>query len=149
MSSISPFYRLRLPGPTAVPERVRQAIAKPVRNHRGPEFRAMLSRTQELIQPVFGTANPILFLACSGTGAMEASLVNAIAPGERVLVCVHGQFGERFAAIASAMGADVDCLNFEWGTAVDPAAVEQKLKSADYRAIVAIHNESSTGIYTD
>jgi aspartate aminotransferase-like enzyme len=142
-------YRLRLPGPTTVPERVRQAIAEPVLNHRGPEFRAILSRAEELMKPILGTANPILFFASSGTGVMEASLVNVISPGDRVLVCVHGQFGERFAAIASALGANVDQLNFEWGTAVDPAAVEQRIKTADYRAVVVVHNESSTGIVTD
>ncbi|MBZ5600929.1 MAG: alanine--glyoxylate aminotransferase family protein [Acidobacteriia bacterium] len=149
MLSISPFYRLRLPGPTAVPERVRQAIALPVLNHRGPEFRAVLGRAEELIKPVLGTTNPVLFFASSGTGAMEASLVNVVAPGERVLVCIHGQFGDRFAAIAQSIGAEVDQLQFEWGTAIDPAVVAAKLKTADYRAVVVIHNESSTGIYSD
>src|SRR5579863_10169031 len=146
MSNVSPLYRLRLPGPSAVSERVRQAIAEPVLNHRGSEFRAILSRGEELIQPVLGTANPVLFFASSGTGVMEASLVNVLAPGERVLVCVHGQFGERFAAIAAALGAQVDPLPFEWGTAIDPAAVEQRLQAADYRAVVAVHNESSTAV---
>src|SRR5581483_10345274 len=135
MPQISPLYRLRLPGPTAVPERIRQAIALPVLNHRGPEFRAILARAEELIKPVLGTANPVLFFASSGTGAMEASLVNVVAPGERVLVCIHGQFGERFAAIATAIGAEVDTLNFEWGTTIDPAVVAEKLKTADYRAV--------------
>jgi len=149
MPQISPLYRLRLPGPTAVPERIRQAIALPVLNHRGPEFRAILARAEELIKPVLGTANPVLFFASSGTGAMEASLVNVVAPGERVLVCIHGQFGERFAAIATAIGSEVDTLNFEWGTTINPAVVAEKLKTADYRAVVVIHNESSTGIYSD
>ncbi len=104
MQEISPLYRLRLPGPTAVPECIRQAIAAPVLNHRGPEFRNILSQAEELIKPVLGTANRVLFFACSGTGAMEASLVNVLSPGDRVPVCIHGQFGERFAAIASALG---------------------------------------------
>jgi aspartate aminotransferase-like enzyme len=139
-------YRLRLPGPTAVPERVRQAIAAPMLNHRGPEFRAIFARAEELIKPVIGTANPVLFFACSGTGVMEASLINAIAPGERVLVCVNGQFGERFALIAKAIGAQVDVLDIEWGSAIEPAQIEQRLKSTQYRAVVLVHNESSTGI---
>ena len=146
---LSPIYRLRLPGPTAVPERVRQANAAPVVNHRGPEFRATLARAEELIKPVLGTANPVLFFASSGTGMMEASLVNVITPGDRVLVCIHGQFGERFSAIATALGAKVDELHFEWGKTVDPAVVEQSLKNADYRAVVVVHNESSTGVYSD
>ena len=149
MSDLSPLYRLRLPGPTAVPERVRQAIGAPVLNHRGPEFRAILSRAEELIQPVLGTANPVLFFASSGTGVMEASLVNVIAPGERVLVCSNGQFGERYASIASALGAQIDRFDFEWGRPVDPAAVRERLQSADYRAVLVTHNESSTAVVAD
>src|SRR5215475_192276 len=126
-------YRLRLPGPTAVPERVRQAIAAPMLNHRGPEFRAIFARAEELIKPVIGTANPVLFFSCSGTGVMEASLINAVAPGERVLVCVNGQFGERFAKIAGAIGAQVDVLEVEWGSAIDPSEVEKRLKAMPYR----------------
>jgi len=149
MSDISSLYRLRLPGPTAVPERIRQAIARPVLNHRGPEFRAILSRAEELMKPVLGTANPVLFFASSGTGVMEASLVNILAPGERVLVCIHGQFGERFASIAAALNAQVDQLHFEWGRGIDVAAIAEKLKTADYRAVVVVHNESSTAIVAD
>jgi aspartate aminotransferase-like enzyme len=118
-------------------------------NHRGPEFRAILSRAEELIKPILGTDNPVLFFASSGTGVMEASLINVLAPGERVLVCIHGQFGERFASIAAALGAQVDQLHFEWGRAIDPAAVEERIKSADYRAVLVIHNESSTAVVTD
>src|SRR5262245_27483388 len=114
-------YRLRLPGPTTVPERVMRAIARPVLNHRGPEFRKILTRAEDLIQPLLGTSNRVMFFACSGTGMMEASLINVLAPGERVLVCMHGQFGERFASIAKAIGAKVDTLDIDWGSAIDPA----------------------------
>ena len=149
MTPIPADYRLRLPGPTTVPERVRQAMALPVLNHRGPEFRETFGRAEELIRPVMGTQNPVLFFASSGTGVMEASLVNVLAPGERVLVCVSGQFGERFAAIARALGAHVDTLDVEWGRAIDPAAIEERVKAADYRAVVVVHNESSTGVVAD
>jgi len=98
-------YRLRLPGPTAVPERVRLAMARPLLAHRGPEFRRILARAEELLRPILGTWNHVFFHASTGTGMMEAALVNVLAPGERVLVAVHGQFGERFGAIAGAMGA--------------------------------------------
>ena len=140
-------YRLRLPGPTAVPERVRQAMARPVLAHRGPEFRAILSRAEELMQPLLGTSNHVLFFASTGTGMMEAALVNVLAPGERVLVAVYGQFGERFAQIARAMGASVDTIETEWGRAPDPAAIETRLRTAEYRAVVVVHNESSTGVF--
>ncbi|SPF45436.1 conserved hypothetical protein [Candidatus Sulfopaludibacter sp. SbA4] len=142
-------YRLRLPGPTAVPERVRQAIARPVLSHRGPEFRAIFARAEELIRPILGTVNPVLFFASSGTGMMEASLVNILASGERVLISTHGMFGERFVAIARALGACVDTLDVAWGRAPDPADIERRVAAQDYRAVVIVHNESSTGVVAD
>src|SRR5689334_22482267 len=95
-------YRLRLPGPTAVPSEVQAAIAQPVVNHRGPEFRAVFAEAMTLAQPLFGTSNAVLVFAGSGTAVMEASLANLLAPGERLLVVSHGQFGERFKAIAES-----------------------------------------------
>jgi aspartate aminotransferase-like enzyme len=142
-------YRLRLPGPAAVPERVRQAIFQPVVNHRGPEFRALFARVQELVQPILGAANPVLLFASSGTGVMEASLANILSPGERVLVTVNGQFGERFAGIAEALGEQVDRLEIPWGRVVDPEDIAKRIVTAEYRAVVVIHNESSTGMVTD
>jgi aspartate aminotransferase-like enzyme len=142
-------YRLRLPGPTAVPERVREAIARPVVSHRGPEFRTTLERAEQLLQPVLGTRNRVLFFAASGTGMMEASLVNILAPGEHVLIPAHGQFGERFAAIARAMGACADTIEIPWGSGIDPSVIEDRLRAADYRAVVVVHNESSTGVVAD
>jgi aspartate aminotransferase-like enzyme len=118
-------------------------------NHRGIEFRAELAHTEALIQPILGTSNRVLFFACSGTGVMEASLANIVAPGERLLVAVNGQFGERYAEIGRALGAEVDRIEFPWGEGVDRAAVEERLRHAEYRAIVAIHNESSTGCVSD
>jgi aspartate aminotransferase-like enzyme len=146
MSEIPGSYRLRLPGPTAVPERVRNAIARPMVSHRGPEFTAILRRTEEMIQPLLGTCNHVLFFASTGTGMMEASLVNVLAPGERVLAVVNGQFGERFGAIAQALGAQVDTLEIPWGSAADPDDIRKRVETVDYRAVVVIHNESSTGV---
>jgi aspartate aminotransferase-like enzyme len=142
-------YRLRLPGPTAVPERVRAAMAQAIVSHRGPEFRARAARCGELLQAIAGTRNRILFFAASGTGMMEAALVNVLGPGERVLVVVHGQFGERFAAIGAALGATVDVAEFAWGRAPEAAAIESRLREAEYRAVVVVHNESSTGVAAD
>jgi aspartate aminotransferase-like enzyme len=138
-----------MPGPTAVPSRVLQAIAQPVMNHRGPEFRAIYARAEELIRPILGTRNRPFFLSCSGTGAMEASLVNILAPGESVLILVNGQFGELFAGIAKAFGAQVDVLDFPWGQAVEAGVVQQRVKAKEYRAVVMIHNESSTGVFSE
>lgn len=139
-------YRLRLPGPTEVPERVRQVIARPVLNHRGPEFRVQLARAEALLHPVLETQNRVLFFAATGTGMMEAALVNVAAPGDRLLVVSHGQFGERFAAIGRSLGADVEMLEFTWGDPIDPTAVAERVRAKDYRAVLVTHNESSTGI---
>jgi aspartate aminotransferase-like enzyme len=144
-----PPYRLRLPGPTEVPERVRQAIARPVINHRGPEFRAVLSRAEALIQPLLGTKNRVLFFASTGTGMMEAALVNIVIPGERLLVVAQGQFGERFASIGRILMADIDLLEVPWGEAVEPEMIAARLKKTDYRAVIVVHNESSTGVVSD
>ena len=149
LSHVPPTYRLRLPGPTAVPERVRQATARPVLNHRGPEFRAQLMQAEALLQPALGTVNRVLFFACSGTGMMEAALANVISPGAALLVVAQGQFGERFVAIGRALQARVDVLEVPWGQTVDAAEIEARVRATAYRAVVLIHNESSTGVVTD
>jgi aspartate aminotransferase-like enzyme len=144
-----PDYRLRLPGPTAVPERVRQATALPVLNHRGDEFKAMLTECQERLKPIFGTANDVLIFAGSGTAMMEAALVNVLSPGDAILIIVAGQFGDRFVSIAKAFGAQVDTVEVEWGGALDAQKVAERLKQRAYRAVVMVHNESSTGVAYD
>src|ERR1035441_4869737 len=80
---------------------------------------------------------------------MEAALVNVLGPGERVLISTHGQFGERFAAIAAALGVRVDTLDIPWGLAPTARQVEERIRNADYRAVVVVHNESSTGVVAD
>lgn len=142
-------YRLRIPGPTAIPERVRLANALPIVNHRGLQMKAALGEIQAMIKPLFGTEQPVLIFGSSGTGVMEASLVNILAPGEKILALVHGQFGERYAQIARTLGVNVDIIESEWGQAPDPQIVKEQLAKADYRAVIAVHNESSTGIVTD
>ncbi|HEV2551736.1 MAG TPA: alanine--glyoxylate aminotransferase family protein [Stellaceae bacterium] len=142
-------YRLRLPGPTQVPARVRAASAQPMISHRGHEFHALMRDVQAMLGPVFGAAGPILLFAASGTGMMEAALANILGPGTRALIIANGQFGERFAAIAREFGGIVDTIAVPWGEAVDPALVEARLRQHDYRAVVAVHNESSTGVVTD
>jgi aspartate aminotransferase-like enzyme len=142
-------YRLRLPGPTEVPVRVLEAIGEELVNHRGPEFRDLLREVQDLARPLIGAENEILIFAGSGTAMMEASIANTVAPGDRVLAIEHGQFGERFAAIAAAYGAHVDVLDVPWGNAPDARAVERELASADYKLVLLTHNESSTGVVAD
>ncbi|MEJ6865275.1 pyridoxal-phosphate-dependent aminotransferase family protein [Bradyrhizobium japonicum] len=124
-------------------------MARVVVNHRGPECRTAIGEAEEMIRPILGTTNRILFFASSGTGVMEAALVNVAGPGHRILVVEHGQFGERFTTIAKAMNITVDTVAIEWGRAIDVAAVEARLREHAYRAVVVVHNESSTGIVAD
>jgi len=142
-------YRLRLPGPVAVPADVQHAIAGQVLNHRGSEFNQIMHTAAALAQPVFGTQNDIMFFASSGTGVMEASLINALGRGERALVIANGQFGERFASIAAAHGIHTEVINVVWGENVDPQIVSEKLQNGNFHAVVAVHNESSTGAVAD
>jgi aspartate aminotransferase-like enzyme len=142
-------YRLRLPGPATVPERVRTALARPVVSHRGPEFRAIFADAMAMLQIVLGTKQDILLLGASGTGGMEAALANVVTPGDALLVVVCGQFGERFVQIAEIMGANVDRIDADWGAAPDLSAIAARIKARSYRAVVCVHNESSTGVVTD
>jgi aspartate aminotransferase-like enzyme len=121
-------------------------MSRPMLAHRGAEFREILASAETMLRPIIGTTNHVFFFASTGTGMMEAALVNVLAPGERVLVVIHGQFGERFASIAEAMGAQVDRLEAEWGFAPDVSAIEARLRECQYRAVVVVHNESSTGV---
>ena len=151
MINSEPRYRLRLPGPTEVPERVLQATARSILNHRGPEFAEMLGEVADLLRPIKGTNNEIMVFASSGTGVMEASLANAVVPGDRILVLNNGQWGGRFKSIAAGLGLDegLDEIDVPWGEAVPVAALKEKLASTDYDAVIAIHNESSTGAVGD
>ena len=94
--SIPADYRLRMPGPAAIPERVRAATALPILSHRGPEFRGILDEVTTLMRGVLGTTQEVFLLGGSGTGGMEAALVNVLSTGDAVLVIENGQFGERF-----------------------------------------------------
>jgi aspartate aminotransferase-like enzyme len=142
-------YRLRMPGPTTVPERVRRAMALPMFSHRGPEFRRILGDATGMLRSIVGTKDDIFFLGTSGTGGMEAALANVLSPGDAILVVVCGQFGERFVSIAQSMGVTVDQAVVPWGEVPDAALVAEHLKARNYRAVVCVHNESSTGVVTD
>jgi aspartate aminotransferase-like enzyme len=138
---------LRIPGPTALPPTVREAGARQMINHRGPEFAAMLARILDGMKPFFGTTGDIAMLSCAGTGGLEAAVVNTLSPGDRVLGVSIGAFGDRFAKIARAYGADVTTLDVEWGQAAEPAAVREALAAGEpYRAVLLTHNETSTGV---
>ncbi len=138
---------LRIPGPTPLPDDVRAAQAAPMIDHRGTQFGEMLRETSRGIGSLIGAGGDVLLLTGSGTGGMEAAIVNTLSPGDRVLSVNTGGFGDRFAAIATAFGAEVDSLPFEWGTPADPAALRQHLATNEpYAAVLITHNETSTGV---
>ena len=137
---------LRIPGPTALPPSVREAGARQMINHRGPEFKDLLARLQTGMRPYFGTTGDIAILSCAGTGGLEAAVVNTLSPGDRVLGVSIGAFGDRFAKIAEAYGATVDRVAAEWGWAAAPDEVRERLGRGDYRAVLLTHNETSTGV---
>src|SRR5437660_12534464 len=112
--------QLRIPGPTPLPERVVRSLSRPMIDHRGPEFAAILAEITAGARRVFKTKNDLLLLTSSGTGGLESAVANLVSPGDQVVAALCGNFGERFAALAAAYGADVVRLEFEWGQPVDP-----------------------------
>jgi aspartate aminotransferase-like enzyme len=143
---------LMIPGPTPCPDAVLRALSTQMINHRGPEYMALQRELIAGLQEVFQTRSDCLIFPASGTGGLEAAVVNTLSPGDRVLAVVIGAFGDRFAQIAAAHGADVQRLDVEWGQAVDPQQVAEILRrdrDRVIRAVLITHNETSTGVVND
>jgi len=142
--------QLRIPGPTPCPPEVLEAMGWPMINHRGPEYKKMLYEVTDELKQVFQTRNDIYILTGSGTGGLEAAVVNMLSPGDKILSVSIGVFGDRWANIAKTFGADVVSLNFEWGKAADPEAVAKAIKeNQGIKAVLVTHNETSTGVTND
>ena len=145
---------LQIPGPTNIPDRVLRAMDRPVVDHRGPEFAQLTEDVRVGLRRVFGTRDgvPMLYPA-SGTGASEAALVNLLRPGDRVLVYNYGLFSGGLASIARRFNYDVDEVSLRWGEALPAADLERRLRkdtpSNPYRAVLVVHNETSTGVTCD
>jgi alanine-glyoxylate transaminase / serine-glyoxylate transaminase / serine-pyruvate transaminase len=144
---------LQIPGPTNVPDRVLRAMDRPVIDHRGPEFAQLVRGLLPDLAEVFGTCEgKVVLYPTSGTGAWEAALVNTLAPGDRVLAFNNGHFSQLFATAATNLGYQVDLVPLEWGDPIPPDEVSARLAAAggsDYRAVLAVHNETSTGVTSD
>ena len=139
--------QLRIPGPTPLPERVVRSMNRPMIDHRGPEFAAILGEITAGAKRVFKTKNDLLLLTCSGTGGLESAVANLVSPGDEVVVALCGNFGERFAALAAAYGADVVRLESEWGQPVDPDDLGVVLeRHTKVKVVLLTHNETSTGL---
>lgn len=138
---------LRVPGPTPLPLEVREAQSAPMIDHRGTEFGEMLREISASLATLIGTTGDVLLLTGSGSGALEAAVVNLLSPGDRVLGVTIGSFGDRFAKTASAFGAQVERFEVPWGRAADPVALAGHLATnPPYRAVLLTHNETSTGV---
>src|SRR5262245_21648136 len=142
--------RLFTPGPTPLHPAVQEALARPILHHRTDEFRGVLKDCIAGLKAFFKTSDDVLVLATSGTGAMEAAVVNVISPGESMLALVAGNFGERWANIGKAYGMDVRVLEASWGEAVRPEVVASALdKDPQIRGVFVQLSESSTGVRHD
>lgn len=143
---------LAVPGPTPVPPEARLAMARPMINHRGSEYAALQREVVEGLRYAFQTEGDVLIFPSSGTGGLEAAVVNVLSPGDRVLSGSIGSFGDRFADIAQAHGAQVDRLTVEWGQALSPEVLRARLaedREHAIRAVLLTHNETSTGVTND
>jgi aspartate aminotransferase-like enzyme len=139
--------QLRIPGPTPLPERVVRAASKPMIDHRGPEFAELLADVTAGAKRVFETANDLLVLTASGSGGLESAVANLISPGDEVVAAICGNFGDRFAGIAAAYGAQLVRLEAEWGEPVEPADLAEVLAAhPQARLVLLTHNETSTGV---
>ena len=143
---------LFIPGPVAVSEPVLAAMAKPLINHRGPEYARLLHSIAERMQSIFATTGDVLLLGSSGTGSLEAAVSNMFGPGDTLLACPTGVFGERIATIAKLWGCTVETLETPWGAGVDSQALAARLRADRTNKITGIlltHNETSTGVQID
>jgi aspartate aminotransferase-like enzyme len=145
-----PAQNLRIPGPTTVPSEILAEMLRPMINHRGPEFAAILRRVTARLQYFFQTTSPVLTYPASGTGGQEAAIANLFSPNDHVVVITIGAFGNRLAKIAQAYGLQVTRIEFPWGQAADPSVVQERLKALPpYRGVLMTHNETSTGVMND
>ena len=137
-------------GPTPLPPAVSQAMAQPMLYHRAPAFVEVYARALARLREVFQTENQVQIFASSGTGAMESAVANLTRPGEPALVASCGNFGERWAKLCDAYGADTRHLAAEWGAKVDPAALDKALaENEGVKVVFTTFSETSTGVVND
>ncbi len=141
---------LLTPGPTPLPPEICAAMSRPIIHHRTPQFQEVIKEVHEGLKYIYQTKNEVFMLASSGSGAMEAAAANLCSPGDTVITVEGGKFGERWTEIARAYGINCDVIKVEWGRAVEPSAIKDKLKSnPKIKAVFATLCETSTGVATD
>ncbi|NLM22537.1 MAG: alanine--glyoxylate aminotransferase family protein [Firmicutes bacterium] len=143
---------LMIPGPTPIPEEVARAMSTEMFNHRGPRFKELIEQLTAELKKIFQTEGRLFILTASGTGGMEAAIVNFLSPGQRIISLTNGSFGERMAQIAEIYGVQVERLASEWGEPLPYDELEKRLREdarGEIKAITVVHNESSTGMMND
>lgn len=141
---------LLTPGPTPVPEEVALAGAKPIIHHRTPQFGNLLEEVTEGLKYVFQTHNDVFVITASGTGGMEACVVNTVSPQDKVLVLDVGVFGQRWEKIIRSFGVEPETIHFTWGQAVDVEMVKRKLaENPEIKVVFTQLTETSTGVVND
>ncbi len=143
---------LMIPGPTPVPEKALLDLAKHPIGHRTKEFEAVMAEVTQNLKWLHQTTSDVLMLTVSGTGAMEAGIINFLSPGDRVLVGCNGKFGDRWAQVAIAYGLNVEKVTAEWGKPLEPSdfgAVLEADKDKQIKAVIITHSETSTGVIND
>lgn len=152
-SKISGRPFLQIPGPTLVPERIIRAMSRSLIDHRGPEFAVLLRDVIEGLKGIFKTSEGrIAIFPGSGTAAWEACIVNTLSPGDRVLGCVNGHFSTLFCRTAESFGVQIELLEFPYGAGVSAARIEERLQNdskREIKAVLVVHNETSTGVTSD
>ncbi|MEE2709036.1 MAG: alanine--glyoxylate aminotransferase family protein [Gemmatimonadota bacterium] len=139
-----------VPGPTPVPTEVTARMSQPILTHRSAEFSNLLHDVTDGLRYIFQTQNDVLTLTASGSGAMESVIVNLLSPGDRAVAIVAGKFGGRWVELCGVYGIELDIINVPWGDAVNPDTVYEVLsKRNDYKALLATHSETSTGVLHD
>jgi serine---pyruvate transaminase len=141
---------LLTPGPTPVPPEVLAELSKPVIHHRERDYREVYERCLSRLREVYCTQHDVLMFTTSGTGAFESAVANLTSPGDRQLVLSAGNFGERWAGMARAFGADLVHVRLEWGETPEPDDLRSALEEAgDVRVVYITHSETSTGVVCD
>ncbi len=143
-------HQLMAPGPTPVPSQVLLAMAQPMIHHRTPEYEALFTEVREQLKWLFQTAQDVILLTCSGTGAMEAAVVSTLSPGDTVAIVRAGKFADRWAEIARIYGLRMVNLDAPFGETVAPARLAETLRARpEIAAVLVQHSETSTGVLHD
>jgi len=141
---------LLTPGPTPLPPKIMEAMARPIIHHRTPQFQAVIKEVSDGLKYVYQTVNDVFMLASSGTGAMEAAVINLLSPGDCALIVQAGKFGERWTELCKAYGITAEVIDVEWGKAVEAQEISRRLKAnPKIKAVFTTLCETSTGVATD